>query len=293
MPLLDGLSHSPGFLAFAILVLGLCVGSFLNVVAHRLPRMMEHEWRRECRALLELAPAPDAPADEPLSLLRPASRCPSCNAAIKPWHNIPVIGWLWLRGRCAACRAPISAQYPIVEAATGLLSAYCAWRFGWTPALVPALILTWALLALTVIDLRTQLLPDAITLPLLWLGLLLSLGAIFASPKASIIGAAVGYLSLWSIYQLFRLLTGKEGMGFGDFKLLAALGAWFGWQALAPIILLSSITGAVVGIGLILFRGHDRATPIPFGPYLAAAGWLVLVGGAELNAAWLRWTLPA
>ena len=290
MSLVDGLSQSPGFLLLAVTLLSLCVGSFLNVVIARLPVMMEREWRRECRVLLELEPGQD---EAPLSLVRPASRCPKCQAAIKPWHNLPVVGWLWLRGRCAACGAPISFQYPLVEAVTGLLGGYCAWRFGWGAALLPALLLTWALVALTVIDLRTQLLPDSITLPLLWLGLLLSLGGIFARPAASIAGAAAGYLSLWSIYHLFRLATGKEGMGYGDFKLLAALGAWFGWQALPLIILASSVVGAIVGIGLIVFRGHDRATPIPFGPYLATAGWIVLIGGAELNAAWLRWLLPA
>ena len=288
MPLLDGLSHSPGFLVFAVTLLSLCVGSFLNVVAHRLPVMMEREWRRECRVLLELAPKDD---DPPLSLLKPASRCPSCNAAIKPWHNVPVLGWLALRGKCAACGARISVQYPLVEAATGLLGAICAWRFGWHAELLPALLLTWSLVALTVIDLRTLLLPDSITLPLLWLGLLLSLGKVFTTPSASIIGAAAGYLSLWSLYHAFRLLTGKEGMGYGDFKLLAALGAWFGWQSLPLVILLSSLAGAVIGIGLILFRGHDRTQPIPFGPYLAIAGWIMLMGGDTLTAAWLRWTV--
>jgi leader peptidase (prepilin peptidase) / N-methyltransferase len=286
--LLDGLSHSPGFLAFAVLLVGLCVGSFLNVVIHRLPQMLEREWRRECRSLLELP----AVEEQPLSLVRPASRCPACGAAIRPWQNIPVVSWLALRGRCASCRAPISMQYPIVEAVTGLMSAYCAVRFGWTAALPAALVLTWALVALTVIDLRTQLLPDSITLPLLWLGLLLSLFKVFTTPQASIIGAAAGYLSLWSIYHVFRLATGKEGMGYGDFKLLAALGAWFGWAALPLIVLVSSMVGAVVGIGLIVFRGHDRTVPIPFGPYLAGAGWIVLVGGASLTAAWLRWMAP-
>jgi leader peptidase (prepilin peptidase)/N-methyltransferase len=290
MPLLDGLSHSPTFLAAATLLLGLCVGSFLNVVAHRLPAMLERDWRRECRTLLELAPEPE-PA--PLSLLRPASRCPSCGAAIRAWQNIPVVSWLALRGRCAACRAPISVQYPLVEAATGLLSAYCAVRFGWSPQLAAALALTWALVALTVIDLKTQLLPDALTLPLLWLGLLLSIPAVFVKPAASIIGAAAGYLSLWLVYHAFRLATGKEGMGHGDFKLLAALGAWFGWQALPLIVLLSSVAGTIVGLGLILLRGHDRNVPIPFGPYLALAGWIVLVGARDLADLWLRLTLPS
>jgi leader peptidase (prepilin peptidase) / N-methyltransferase len=220
MSLIEGLGHSPGLLLLATLVLGLCVGSFLNVVAHRLPAMMEREWKRECRSLLEL-PSEAEPA--PLSLLRPRSRCPACQAAIWPWHNIPVLSWLALRGRCAACGAAISVQYPLVEGLTAVLSVACAWRFGWTPALAAALVPTWVLIALSVIDLRTQLLPDSLTLPLLWLGLLLSLSGVFTTPAASIAGGAAGYLILWSVYQLFRLATGKEGMGFGDFKLLAAL----------------------------------------------------------------------
>ena len=289
MPLLDGLVHSPGFLATAVLLLGLCVGSFLNVVIHRVPLMLEREWRRECRTLLALEPAP---AEAPLSLVRPASRCPSCQAPIRPWHNIPVVSWLALRGRCASCRAPISIQYPLVEALTGVLSLACALRFGWTPALGAALVLTWALVALSVIDLRTQLLPDTITLPLLWLGLLLSIGGTFTKAPAAIIGAAAGYLSLWSVYHAFRWVTGKEGMGYGDFKLLAALGAWFGWKALPMLVLLSSAVGAVVGLALILLRKHDRNVPIPFGPYLALAGWIVLMGGREISTVWLRLTLP-
>lgn len=290
---LYGLAHSPALLSFAVLLLGLCVGSFLNVVIHRLPLMLERDWRRECRTLLALEAAPEgAPQELPLSLVTPASRCPACGAAIKPWHNIPVASWLWLRGRCASCRAPISAQYPLVEAAAGVLGVACALRFGWSPALGAALVLTWALLALTVIDLRTQLLPDTITLPLLWLGLLLSLEGLFTRPPASIIGAAAGYLSLWTVFHVFRWITGKEGMGYGDFKLLAALGAWFGWKALPLIVLLSSGVGAVVGLGLILLRRHDRNVPMPFGPFLALAGWIVLIGGRELGTAWLRLTLP-
>jgi leader peptidase (prepilin peptidase) / N-methyltransferase len=284
MPLLDGLSHSPGFLVFATALLGLCVGSFLNVVGYRLPLMMQHDWRRECRQLLELEPEPEG---ERFSLVRPGSKCPSCKAAIKPWHNLPVIGWLWLRGKCAACGARISVQYLVVEAVTGVASAWCALHFGWGLPLACALVLTWSLVALTVIDLNSQLLPDSITLPLLWLGLLLSLAHVFApTPASSIVGAAAGYLSLWSVYHLFRLLTGKEGMGYGDFKLLAALGAWFGWSALPLLILLSSLVGAVVGLGLILIKGHDRNVPIPFGPYLALAGWIVLIGGTRLTGAW-------
>lgn len=284
MPLLDGLIGSPSLLAFATLLLGLCVGSFLNVVILRLPEMMQREWRRECRTLLELPPDAEAP---PLSLVRPASRCPGCGAAIRPWHNIPVASWLWLRGRCAACGARISVQYPLVEAVTGVLSASCAWHFGWGPALGGALVLTWFLIALTVIDLRTQLLPDSLTLFLLWLGLVFSLARVFSTPQASIIGATAGYLSLWTVYHLFRLLTGKEGLGHGDFKLLAALGAWLGWKALPLTILVSSSMGALVGIGLLVFRGHDRNVPIPFGPYLAAAGWIMLVWGPGLTSRWL------
>jgi len=286
MFLLEGLKQSPGFLIFAVLLLGLCIGSFLNVVIYRLPRMLEQSWRAECRTLLQLPERPDPP----LSLVTPRSRCPACGAPIPGWHNIPLLSYLLLRGRCAQCRAPISAQYPVVEAVTGLLSAFCAWHFGWSAQLAAALPLTWALIALTVIDLRTQLLPDAITLPLLWLGLLLSLAGVFVHPVASIIGAVAGYLSLWLAYQLFRLATGKEGMGFGDFKLLGALGAWLGWTALPIIILLASLAGAIVGVSLIVFRGHDRNVPIPFGPYLAAAGWIAMVWGHPLAATWMSLT---
>ncbi|MGQ0586654.1 MAG: prepilin peptidase [Gammaproteobacteria bacterium] len=287
--MLDGLSHSPLVLAAAILLVGLCVGSFLNVVILRLPPMLERGWRHECRELLALEPAP---AEPPLSLITPASRCPRCQVPIRPWHNIPVVSWLALRGRCASCSAPISIQYPLVEALTGLLSMACALRFGWSGALLAALLLTWALVALAVIDLRTQLLPDAITLPLLWLGLLVAIGGTFSKPPAAIIGAAAGYLSLWAVYHAFKWITGKEGMGHGDFKLLAALGAWFGWKALPIIVLLSSVAGAVAGLGLILLRKHDRNVPIPFGPFLAIAGWIVLIGGRDLATAWQRLTLP-
>ena len=283
MLLPEALAASPAFLVGATLLLGLCVGSFLNVVGYRLPRMMDRDWRQECRLLLEL---PEEAKPEPMSLWTPRSRCPGCATEIRAWHNIPVFGWLWLRGRCASCAAPISIQYPIVELLTGLLSAACAWRFGWSAGLAAALLLTWALVALTVIDLHTMLLPDNITLPLMWLGLLLSLATVFVGPTASIVGAAAGYLSLWAVYHLFRLLTGKEGMGYGDFKLLAALGAWFGWQALPFIILVSSLVGAVIGIGLIVFRGHDRNLPIPFGPYLAIAGWIMLMWGREAMVIW-------
>ena len=248
--------------------------------------MMDRAERSYCRSLLEVPAEPAEPVELALTLSTPASHCPACRAPIKPWHNIPVLGWLALRGKCAACGAGISIQYPLVEAATGALSAYCAWHFGWSLLLPAALAMTWALVALTLIDLKTLLLPDSITLPLMWLGLLLSLGNLFVGTGASIVGAAAGYLSLWSVYHLFRLATGKEGMGYGDFKLLAALGAWFGWSALPLIILLSSVAGAIVGLSLILFRKHDRNVPIPFGPYLAAAGWLMLVGGPQIEPVW-------
>lgn len=283
MTLLDGLRYSPALLIGLSTVLGLVVGSFLNVLILRLPKMMERSWRRDAREVLQL-PAVDEPA---ISLFKPASCCPRCRTPIKPWHNVPLFGWLLLRGRCASCHEPISAQYPLVELAGGVLAATCAWHFGYGSALAAALLLSWSLLALAVIDLHTQLLPDDLTLPLLWLGLLLALLPVFAGLRDAVIGAVAGYLTLWSVYWLFKLVTGKDGMGHGDFKLLAALGAWLGWQALPTIILLSSVVGAVVGIGLIVLRGRDRQIPMPFGPYLAAAGWLTLLFGDALQRVYL------
>jgi leader peptidase (prepilin peptidase) / N-methyltransferase len=284
MPLFDLLAGHPGPLILLTLLLGLLVGSFLNVVSLRLPAMMERDWRIEARAILAL-PEVDEPR---LSLTSPPSTCPHCQARIRPWHNIPVLGWLWLRGRCADCKAPISAQYPLVELACGLLSAVCAWHFGWGPQLAAALLLTWTLLVLAVIDARTTLLPDSITLPLLWAGLLLALVPVWVPLQDAVIGAAAGYLSLWAVFWGFKLLTGKEGMGYGDFKLFGALGAWLGWQPLLLIILLSSVVGAVVGIGLILARNRGRDLQLPFGPYLAAAGWIALIWGDAISSAYLR-----
>jgi leader peptidase (prepilin peptidase) / N-methyltransferase len=289
MTVLDGLALSPAFLVSATVLVGLCVGSFLNVVAHRLPLMHRREWREEARAVLELAPV----AEPAVSLVRPASHCPACRTPIKPWHNVPVLGWLWLRGRCAACGAPISMQYPLVEALAGLLSGYCAWQFGWSPQLAAGLVLTWSLLALAVIDLKTQFLFDSITLPLLWLGLLLSLAGVFATPRDALLGAAGGYVVLRTFSGLYGRLRNLDAMGHGDFKLFAALGAWFGWQALLPILLVSSLVGAVVGLALIALRGHDRNVPIPFGPYLALAGWIMLVHGPDLMRTWLKIALPS
>ncbi len=280
-------------------LLGLMVGSFLNVVIYRLPLMMEREWRQQCVALSPAgtAAAADEPAatDEPFNLMRPRSACPKCGTPIKARHNVPVFGWLWLRGRCAHCQAPISVRYPLVEAATGLLSGFVAWHFGATPDALAALLLTWALIALAMIDLDHHLLPDAITLPLLWAGLLYHLvdaphsaGSPFTNLSDGVIGALAGYLSLWLVYHGFRLVTGKEGMGFGDFKLFAALGAWLGWQMLPLIILLSAFTGAVIGIAMIALGRHGRQVPIPFGPYLAAAGFVALLWGPALMSAYFR-----
>ncbi len=280
------------FIAVAAL-LGLLVGSFLNVVIHRLPVMMERDWRRQCAELHGTAPADEAPYD----LLRPASACPHCGAPIRPWQNIPVLSYLALGGRCARCKARISPRYPLVEAATALLSAVVAWQLGATPAAAGALLVTWTLVALAVIDLDHQLLPDSLTLPLLWAGLAFHLwqgpaGDAFANLGDGVAGAIAGYLSLWSVYHAFRLATGKEGMGYGDFKLFAALGAWLGWQMLPLIILLAAVTGTIVGVALIVARRHGRDRPMPFGPYLAAAGFIALLWGRELMDAWLQSGAP-
>ena len=278
------LLESPALASAVAGILGLLVGSFLNVVIHRLPRMMERDWREQCA---DFSGTVLPPPTEKLSLARPRSRCPACGHGIAAWENIPVISYLVLKGHCSACKAPISWRYPMVEIIAGLLSAFAAWHFGPTWQLLGALLLLWSLLALTGIALDTQLLPDDITLPLLWLGLCFNLSGTFTELTSSVIGAMAGYLTLWSVYWLFKLTTGKEGMGYGDFKLLAALGAWLGWQMLPAIVLLSSVVGAVVGIGLILFARHGRETPIPFGPYLAAAGVLALFWGPQINRTYL------
>lgn len=280
---MTALLADPAVFAAAAGVLGLLVGSFLNVVIHRLPQMLERDWQCQC-AELRGEPAPEQP---PLSLATPRSRCPHCGHVIGALENIPIVSWLALRGRCSACRAPISLRYPLVEAITALLSAGVAWHFGFGAAAAGGLLFVWALIALTGIDFDTQLLPDSITLPLLWLGLLFNLGGTYASLEAAVVGAVAGYLSLWSVYWIFRLVTGKEGMGFGDFKLLAAIGAWLGWPLLPLTILFSSLVGAIVGIGLIVLAKRGRNVPIPFGPYLAAAGVLALFWGKPLTAAYL------
>ncbi|MBT2989867.1 MAG: A24 family peptidase [Candidatus Thiodiazotropha sp. (ex Ctena orbiculata)] len=278
--------NSWAYLLFTLFI-GFAVGSFLNVVILRLPKMMENQWHSDCA---ELSGGQATMPSEPFNLSQPASHCPKCQHKIRFWENIPVFSWLLLKGRCSNCKAAISPRYPIIEGVSGILSLVVAQHFGVSWAAMAALVLTWALIALSMIDFDVQLLPDNITLPFLWLGLVLSLGMIFTDPRSAIIGAAAGYLSLWSVYQLFKRLTGKEGMGYGDFKLLAMLGAWLGWHYLPQIILLSALVGAVVGILLIVLRGRDRNIPIPFGPYLAAAGWISLMWGEQINQAYLRWS---
>jgi leader peptidase (prepilin peptidase) / N-methyltransferase len=267
-------------LAAAAGLLGLCVGSFLNVVIHRLPKMMEQEWQAQCSELRGEIPSTASP---PLSLAQPRSRCPACGHQISALENIPLLSYLFvLKGKCAGCHTPISPRYPIIEALTGLLSAYAAWHFGPTIQCAGALLLICALVALSAIDLDTQLLPDSITLPLLWAGLAFNLGGTYADLGSAVVGAMAGYLALWTVFWLFKLATGKEGMGYGDFKLLAALGAWLGWQMLPAIILLSSVVGAAVGITLIVATRHGRNIPIPFGPYLAAAGAIEIMQRATI-----------
>ena len=266
-----------------IIFVGLAFGSFLNVVIYRLPRMMEQEWHSQCRELLELA----AEEKSKISLAFPASACPKCGHKILFWENIPVFSYLILKGRCSDCSTRISLQYPLIEAFTATLSVVVAWKFGVSWQTVLALFLTWSLIALTMIDFHKQLLPDSITLPLLWLGLIANIFEVFTTLESAVIGAIAGYLALWSVYHLFKLVTGKEGMGFGDFKLLGALGAWLGWKVLPLIILLSSLVGAVIGIALIVITRHDKNIPIPFGPYLAIAGWIALIWGEGMIRIWL------
>lgn len=266
------------------LVLGLLVGSFLNVVIHRLPIMMQRDWRAQARDFLELPAEPAAR----FNLVLPNSHCPHCDHDIRPWENIPVASWLALRGKCSSCRAPISKRYPLVELLCGVLSAYIGWHFGFTWQAGGMLLLTWGLLAMSMIDVDHQLLPDSLVLPLLWLGLIANSFGLFASLSDALWGAVAGYLSLWSVYWLFKLVTGKEGMGYGDFKLLAMLGAWGGWQALPLTILLSSVVGAVLGTIMLRVQKADSGTAIPFGPYLAIAGWIALLWGDQITSGYLQ-----
>lgn len=274
---------SPGGFAAACGLLGLMVGSFLNVIIHRLPKVLERGWLAQCAELRGEQP-PEAPA---YNLVAPRSGCPHCGHRITALENIPVLSYLVLKGRCSACGKSISLRYPVVEALSGVLSAYAAWHFGFGAAAAGALVFLWAMIALTFIDVDTQLLPDNITLPLLWAGLALNLGGVFTDLASAVIGAMAGYLVLWSIYWAFKLATGKEGMGYGDFKLLAAIGAWLGWTLLPVVILLSSVVGAAVGIALIVAARHGRNVPIPFGPYLAGGGLIALFWGQALTRAYL------
>ncbi len=285
MELLTLMQASPPLFAVVAGLVGLVIGSFLNVVIHRLPLMLEREWRAQCA---ELAGTP-ATTEAHFNLVVPRSRCPACQAQIRARNNIPLLSWLWLRGRCASCQARISARYPVVEALTGALSAAVAWHFGWGPQALMALLITWYLIAMSGIDLDHQLLPDSLTLPLIWLGLLASLWHVPGghwplpvTPTEAIIGAVAGYLFLWGVFHAFKLLTGKEGMGYGDFKLFAAAGAWLGWQLLPLILLLSAAVGAVVGLTLIVLKRHSRERPLPFGPFIAGATWIAMLWGPQI-----------
>ena len=284
MTLLSLLQSNTTLLLGVCFVLGLFMGSFLNVVVYRLPLMMEATWKRECSEFLKITDENADQTTQPFNLMVPRSACPSCGNMITAWQNIPVISWLFLRGKCGNCKHPISAEYPVVELLTAVLSMAVAMKFGASIQLVFALLFTWALISLAMIDLHTTLLPDSITLPLLWLGLLISLVPVFVAAPDAIVGAAAGYMILWIVFQTFKLVTGKEGMGFGDFKLLGALGAWLGWAKLPLIILLSSLTGAIIGIMMMVLFKHQRSQPIPFGPYLAIAGWIALMWGDQIVA---------
>jgi len=307
MPAIEFLQSSPVALTTVAALLGLMVGSFLNVVIHRMPIMLGREWRSQALDVIEeWSQREDAPeslrkpaeglvevrklaaAAPRYNIIVPRSACPKCGHAISAFENIPVVSWLWLRGRCKGCSTRIRPRYPLIEALTGIISGYVAWHFGFTWAALGGLLFCWILIAATFIDFDTQLLPDDLTLPLLWTGLLFNMGGVFTSLSSAVVGAVAGYLALWSVYWAFKLATGKEGMGYGDFKLLAAIGAWLGWKMLPAVILLSSAVGATVGIALIVLARHGRHVPIPFGPYLAAAGVLALFWGDAINRAILQ-----
>ncbi len=294
MTVLELLQNNPSYLIIFCTILGLLVGSFLNVVIYRIPVMLQREWRQQCCEFLELDESTvskegTAETHKVFNLAKPESHCPKCNAPVRAWQNIPIISYLLLRGRCSTCNTSISIRYPIIEGLTGLLSALVAWQFGPTWLTLALLVLTWCLISLTMIDFDHQLLPDNITIPLLWLGLVVNtlLPDAAVNPRDAVLGAVIGYLSLWSVYWVFKILTGKEGMGYGDFKLLAALGAWMGWQPILLIIILSSLVGAVVGIVMLVALGRDRNVPIPFGPYLAGAGYIALLWGDSLMSVYL------
>lgn len=293
--IIDILRQELAFFVATVFFLGLLVGSFLNVVIYRLPIIFKREWRKDCCNYLEENYNANIQLDtgkepaEPFNLVKPDSTCPSCGHKIRAWENIPVISYIFLKAKCSSCKTPISFRYPFIELLSAGLAALCAWHFGFSLTGGAAILLSWALISLAVIDYDTQYLPDQITLPFLWLGLILNLNNTFTDIESAIIGAIAGYLTLWSVYHLFKLITKKEGMGYGDFKLLALLGAWMGWQVLPAIIILSSLVGSIIGITLILFKKHQREIPIPFGPYLAIAGWIALLWGNEINQSYLNW----
>lgn len=288
MDALNYLSSSPMLAGFSVFILGLLIGSFLNVVILRLPIMMFREWKKECS---EIDALPSHPAiddlSQPFNLVTPHSHCPKCHTPVKAWQNIPVISYLLLKGRCHNCQTPIGVRYPAVEITTALLSGVLAWFFPWGWPLAAMIVFTWLLVTMSVIDMDHKILPDVLTLGLLWLGLIANSFELFTSLNSAMWGAVIGYMSLWTVYWIFKLITKKEGMGFGDFKLLAALGAWLGYEYILMIILLSSVVGAVVGIAGILIQGRDKDIPIPFGPYLAAAGWITALFGEQLMNYWL------
>jgi len=286
------LHSNPALFTAIMACFGLMMGSFLNVVIHRLPTIMEREWREQCRELMGLENAPNVSGAR-YDLIFPRSQCPQCGHPIGALENIPLISYAALGGKCRACRAKISPRYPAVELLSALLAGAVAWHFGFSWQAGGAALLSWALIGLSAIDFDQRLLPDAITLPFLWLGLLLNLFGVYTDLQSAVVGAMAGYVSLWSVYMLFKLLTGKEGMGHGDFKLLAMLGAWMGWQVLPLVVVLSSVVGAVVGTVLIVFRFRERSVPIPFGPYLAAAGWIALLWGEGFTQTYLQWAAGA
>ncbi len=293
--LIELLKQNITFYLITIFILGLLVGSFLNVVIYRLPVIFKREWRKDCCSYLEenynakIQLDNDKEPEETFNLIKPDSTCPNCAHKIRAWENIPVISYLLLKAKCSSCKTPISIRYPLIELLSAILATFSAWHYGFSLAGFSAILLTWALISLAMIDYDTQYLPDQITLPFLWLGLFLNLNNVFTDINSAVIGGIAGYLSLWTVYHLFKLITKKEGMGYGDFKLLALLGAWLGWQYLPLIIILSSFVGAIIGITLILFKKHQRDIPIPFGPYLAIAGWIALIWGNEINYSYLNW----
>ena len=285
MDILNFWANNLAVFAVCVGFVGLLIGSFLNVVIYRLPKMLMRDWRMQAREVLDLPEQADA---EPFNLILPNSSCPHCGHEIKPWENIPLVSWLLLRGKCSGCKKAISIRYPLVELACGLFSAVIAWQFGVSWEALAMLVLTWGLLSMSLIDADHQILPDVLVLPLLWLGLILNSLGFFTSLSDALWGAVIGYMSLWSIFWLFKLITGKEGMGYGDFKLLALIGAWGGWQVLPLTILLSSVLGAVIGIIILRLQRNGYNKPIPFGPYLAAAGWLALIWGEQITSRYLH-----